>query len=717
MDGYEVLGLIGEGSFGRVFKAKIRNKNEVVALKVIRKRGRPEKELRSLRQECEIQRHLNHPNIIRMLDSFETEDEIVVVTEYADKELSEILSKEGYLPEDRARNIACDLVSALYYLHSHRVLHRDLKPQNILIEGNGTAKLCDFGFARSMSAGTHVLTSIKGTPLYMAPELIEESPYDHNADLWSLGCIVYELVAGAPPFCTTSILHLIRLIRYEAVCWPGFVTPECQSFLQGLLEKDPNKRLTWPQLLYHPFVKDGVHIKNKEDMTAPLTDPLTESQEAAKEIQRMDLATRGTGHSELMSRMLQKAGEDDCQMTTTSLLAEVGGVKNTKLCNRSYIAANNKHGPSHVRNLSDPGVPMLYGAACIEEQMCATLTNWLGKVSITQVEDKTTKETPFHNVLDCKEANECFEANSDFKAIYTGNGKRESSSVPDKSRTTSVFTLHEERVPIENEEWLVFLQHSMEEVMDGDLESLLLESFLGMVMAPLRNPLASCRVVEYVACLLSLPFSLDEIGDDEIDTLEQIYADVRVIPNFVLASVLLARHRRSETVDCADEILELSADELQALEVVMTLLCRLAYAGKTELESQLCDAIALLGAVPLLQHLLQLSRRKVRLVADLIAILVRLLAQLPLHAPAVVADVLHGVNLSSLLTHNSPTIRCHSCLLIQLLGNHDPNTLQCQWNQGLRCALEQLVSDADETVSQAAKATTHELQKLSFCTS
>ncbi|XP_049959680.1 serine/threonine-protein kinase fused isoform X2 [Schistocerca serialis cubense] len=575
MDGYEVLGLIGEGSFGRVFKAKIRNKNEVVALKVIRKRGRPEKELRSLRQECEIQRHLNHPNIIRMLDSFETEDEIVVVTEYADKELSEILSKEGYLPEDRARNIACDLVSALYYLHSHRVLHRDLKPQNILIEGNGTAKLCDFGFARSMSAGTHVLTSIKGTPLYMAPELIEESPYDHNADLWSLGCIVYELVAGAPPFCTTSILHLIRLIRYEAVCWPGFVTPECQSFLQGLLEKDPNKRLTWPQLLYHPFVKDGVHIKNKEDMTAPLTDPLTESQEAAKEIQRMDLATRGTGHSELMSRMLQKAGEDDCQMTTTSLLAEVGGVKNTKLCNRSYIAANNKHGPSHVRNLSDPGVPMLYGAACIEEQMCATLTNWLGK----------------------------------------------------------------------------------------------------------------------------------------------IYADVRVIPNFVLASVLLARHRRSETVDCADEILELSADELQALEVVMTLLCRLAYAGKTELESQLCDAIALLGAVPLLQHLLQLSRRKVRLVADLIAILVRLLAQLPLHAPAVVADVLHGVNLSSLLTHNSPTIRCHSCLLIQLLGNHDPNTLQCQWNQGLRCALEQLVSDADETVSQAAKATTHELQKLSFCTS
>lgn len=127
-----------------------------------------------------------------------------MVTEYADKELYEILGKAGRLSEERAQVIACDLVSALYYLHSNRVLHRfkiqvpkyengklkyiisyrDLKPQNVLLETNGVAKLCDFGFARSMTTGTHVLTSIKGTPLYMAPELMEECPYDHNADLW-----------------------------------------------------------------------------------------------------------------------------------------------------------------------------------------------------------------------------------------------------------------------------------------------------------------------------------------------------------------------------------------------------------------------------------------------------------------------------------------------------------------------------------------------------
>ena len=85
---------------------------------------------------------------------------------------------------DRVRIIACHLSSALYYLHSDRILHRDLKPQNVLIGTDGIAKLCDFGFARSMDIRTYLLTSVKGTPLYMAPELIEHKPYDHNADLW-----------------------------------------------------------------------------------------------------------------------------------------------------------------------------------------------------------------------------------------------------------------------------------------------------------------------------------------------------------------------------------------------------------------------------------------------------------------------------------------------------------------------------------------------------
>ncbi|XP_041976917.1 serine/threonine-protein kinase fused isoform X2 [Aricia agestis] len=286
MESYVVLSFVGEGSFGRVFKGKHKETDAVVALKVIRKKGRSTKDLKNLRQECDIQRELNHPNIIRMIDSFETETELVVVTEYAEKELHSILAKEGSLNEDQVKKITWDLVSALYYLHSHRVLHRDLKPQNVLLDSSGKAKLCDFGLARIMTNSTHILTSIKGTPLYMAPELIDEKPYDHQADLWSLGCIVYELMAGQPPFCTMSIWQLVRMIRHKPVQWPSFISVDARSFLQGLLHKDPGKRMSWPEILVHPFVAGHIHIVAEDVQSdSPFTKPLSCSQQEAKFLQ------------------------------------------------------------------------------------------------------------------------------------------------------------------------------------------------------------------------------------------------------------------------------------------------------------------------------------------------------------------------------------------------------------------------------------------------
>lgn len=102
------------------------------------------------------------------------------MTLFVTGELFEILEDDQNLPEETVQSIAKQLVRALYYLHSNRVIHRDMKPQNILIGANGVVKLCDFGFARAMSSNTMVLTSIKGTPLYMAPELVQEQPYNHT---------------------------------------------------------------------------------------------------------------------------------------------------------------------------------------------------------------------------------------------------------------------------------------------------------------------------------------------------------------------------------------------------------------------------------------------------------------------------------------------------------------------------------------------------------
>lgn len=182
MDEYTLVSLVGVGSFGRVYKGINKETQATVALKIIGKvfyifnclilffcnqkkslqqRDRSNKEIISLRGECDIQAKLNHPCIIRMLHSFETINEIVVVTEYAHSDLHKLLIRERSITEERAQRLAYNLVSALYYLHSHRILHRDLKPQNILLDRDENAKLCDFGLARNMTIGTHVLTSIK----------------------------------------------------------------------------------------------------------------------------------------------------------------------------------------------------------------------------------------------------------------------------------------------------------------------------------------------------------------------------------------------------------------------------------------------------------------------------------------------------------------------------------------------------------------------------
>jgi fused-like protein len=254
MRNYAVTHMVGEGSFGRVYKARKRGTGETVALKRIAKAGRSEKEISSLRQEIDILSRLTHPNIVQMVELVETTSELCVITEFAHGELFEVIEDDQCLPEPEVQTIAQQLTRALHYLHSNSIIHRDMKPQNILIGTNKRVMLCDFGFARAMSSTTIVLTSIKGTPLYMAPELVQEKPYDLTVDLWSLGVILYELYMGKPPFYTNNIYGLIQHIIKDHIHFPTSVSNAFKSFLQGLLMKKPSERLTWPDLLHHQFV-------------------------------------------------------------------------------------------------------------------------------------------------------------------------------------------------------------------------------------------------------------------------------------------------------------------------------------------------------------------------------------------------------------------------------------------------------------------------------
>nr|VZI48141.1 unnamed protein product [Spirometra erinaceieuropaei] len=312
MDQYHVLECIGEGSFGRVYKGRRRYTGQIVALKFIPKQGKSEKALQNLKKEFEIMKSIHHPNIISMIDAFETQKEVVAVTDYAEGDLFQIIEDDGRLPEDVIRSVSGQLVSALFYLHAHRILHRDMKPQNILLGHGGVVKLCDFGFARAVGSTTLVITSIKGTPLYMSPEIVEERPYDHTADLWALGCILYELFAGTPPFYTNNIFKLVRMIIHDKVRWPDGMSALFKSFLSGLLQKDPRQRLQWPELLEHPFVVDLIEVSPATmRLNSPFTRPLTASQNLEKERQKQQLRRPNS------CRLLRAASKDQAEAVTS----------------------------------------------------------------------------------------------------------------------------------------------------------------------------------------------------------------------------------------------------------------------------------------------------------------------------------------------------------------------------------------------------------------
>ncbi|XP_031847620.2 STKc_STK36 domain-containing protein fused isoform X1 [Nomia melanderi] len=546
---YTTYELVGEGSFGQVFKAKRYFDGETVAIKAVQKHGRTDDELKSLRHEWEIQRELQHPNIVPIFGCYESKNEIWVETEYVPKDLHKVLktSKNGRLSVEKTQAITCDLVSALYYLHSKGILHRDIKPQNVLIKPNGQAMLCDFGFARSMKTGTRVLTSIKGTPLYMAPELIEEQPYDHNVDLWSLGCIVFEIVTGAPPFNTNSILHLIRLIRDVQIKWPDFLSDICKSFLQRLLQKDPSRRLTWPALYLHPFVKDGV---TKVD--------------------------RDTGNASLVPK--NDLTKDD--------------------------------------------------------------------------------SVPRNNSL------------SDWNPVIVESN-------------------------IENEEWIAFLQKSMEEIMDGEMDSLLQQNCVSVFVSPLRNPRASFRVVKYVACLLSLPFVVsNDQPKDCLDKIEQVYLDVWVVPNLVFAlKLFMSKGSRNINKKSKSENLESNfatkwnTNRLETLEYTILVLCRLIHNQKRFL-TQFCDAIYTVNGIEFLKELLKL--REERILGNLVAIFNEILRSQPENANLVKTVVLvwnkpedAAVMLCRLVAAADDVTAARCCCLIRLLGGCFRTTLESVWSNVL----------------------------------
>jgi serine/threonine-protein kinase ULK/ATG1 len=270
---------IGKGAFATVFLGHRKdNPSELVAIKVVdveRLTRSNQKLKRQLDSEISIMKTLHHEHIVTLHEVFVGTEYIYLVLEYCvGGDFSDYLKKRKRLSEDTVRYFLRQLASGLKYLHSKNIVHRDLKPQNLLMaakrgrggDGGGgdddedestkwELKIADFGFARFIEPQS-VASTLCGSPLYMAPEVLLCQPYDAKADLWSVGAIVYEMLTGSPPFNVRTHIELVHILLSEQVKFPRNmgVSSECMDLLQSLLKKNKEERITWREFFSHPFI-------------------------------------------------------------------------------------------------------------------------------------------------------------------------------------------------------------------------------------------------------------------------------------------------------------------------------------------------------------------------------------------------------------------------------------------------------------------------------
>ncbi|KAI1457319.1 Pkinase-domain-containing protein [Annulohypoxylon moriforme] len=218
----------------------------------------------TIEREVAIMKLINHPNIVKLYDIWENQQEIYIVLEYVEcGDFYGYLDTHGRLPEPEAIFFIRQLASALEYVHSFNICHRDLKPENILITKDRQLKITDFGMSALHQSPRHRLKTSCGSPHYAAPELVRPGSYrGDKADIWSLGVIFYASVIHALPFNDPNVQKLLGIVEKGNYDIPSWVSKDMREFIGCLLEMDPEKRLSAAEILQHPLVKKYDHLDN-----------------------------------------------------------------------------------------------------------------------------------------------------------------------------------------------------------------------------------------------------------------------------------------------------------------------------------------------------------------------------------------------------------------------------------------------------------------------
>ncbi|XP_012288170.1 serine/threonine-protein kinase PLK4 [Orussus abietinus] len=258
IEDYEVLNLLGKGGFASVYRAKCLRSGMEVAIKMIDKNlmqaagmvGR-------VRQEVAIHSRLKHPAVLELYTFFEDANYVYLVLELCHNgELQRFLKTQGSraLSEEQAGRIIKQVVQGLLYLHSHQILHRDMSLSNLLLTRDMQVKIADFGLATQLTRPDEKHLTMCGTPNYISPEVATRSSHGLEADVWSLGCMVYTLLIGKPPFDTDAVKSTLTRVVMADYVMPSHLSENAKDLIDRLLKKNPRDRIRLKDIPKHPFI-------------------------------------------------------------------------------------------------------------------------------------------------------------------------------------------------------------------------------------------------------------------------------------------------------------------------------------------------------------------------------------------------------------------------------------------------------------------------------
>ena len=257
IDSFEILGLLGSGSFGKVCKVKLKQTNEIFAMKILNKKFLiKNKLLKYAITECNILKITKCPFIITLHYAFQTPENLYMVIDYCPGGDLDFHIQLNIFEEEEAKFYIAELILAIQYLHNHNILYRDLKPENILISSDGHIKLADFGLARENKDDSSI-ESFCGSPFYLSPEMIKREGASKATDIYGIGAVLYEMVSGTTPFYGDDLTTLYKNIIKKKLMFPEFFSDMIKDLLKKLLEKDKKKRIGMTEdIKKHIFFKD-----------------------------------------------------------------------------------------------------------------------------------------------------------------------------------------------------------------------------------------------------------------------------------------------------------------------------------------------------------------------------------------------------------------------------------------------------------------------------